>query len=105
MEKNRWKAAFVVFVVLFAVAGRAAEKPAITSLTNTKASGGIGNCSVGWDFSPTADIRVTHVGLWLPEGYHGGAGFYQSHDIRIWEIDESGTQTRAEITENAVPID
>jgi len=84
MRTMKWRTRLIVLGAIAVFANSGAGKIALK--TGTSSQYGTENpTSCGWEFSPTQDIVVTDLGLYLPANLGGGVGFAEAHPIAIWD--------------------
>jgi hypothetical protein len=83
MTENRWKTGLIVLVTLAALAGSVMGGDAV--FPGSYASWQVyGPLTTGWKFTPTQNLRVTKLALWLPAYWNARNGFIESRPISIW---------------------
>ena len=80
--KTLFLAPIILVLLAWTASVSADPTPAITAFEGVSSARVADCCTLGWEFTLTQDITVTHLGIY---DYDDDNGF-DSHDIGLWQV-------------------
>jgi hypothetical protein len=101
MRVRTGKMALVFLVVLAGGASLATAEFGLTGVVVDTGSSVLPEYSLGWEFTPTENIKVTKLGFWAPPSI---AGFSYDHVITIYDSTSGGTMISGTVVAGSLAI-